>query len=199
MSYIFVGLGNPGKEYEGTRHNTGRMVMEIFRKRNEFPEWKFDKKLNAQVSEGKIGKSKFFLVCPETFMNKSGNSLKTLITSAKRAKDLVVIHDDLDLPIGRFKISFNKSSGGHRGVESIIRQMKTIEFTRVRVGISPATAKGVAKKPVGEKAVGDFILGTFREKELLVFKKVAKGIGEALAAFPEFGIEKTMSVFNTRG
>jgi len=199
MSFVFVGLGNPGEEYENTRHNVGRIVLESFRSKYDLPEWEFDKKLNALVSEGKVGKAKVVLVLPETFMNKSGLSLKPLITSVKKAKDLVVIHDDLDLPIGRFKISFNKNSGGHRGVESIIRHIKTIEFARIRVGISPATPKGVVKKPQGEKAVGDFILGKFSDKDMAIIKKVSKSLVEALGEFPAFGIEKTMSVFNSRG
>ncbi len=196
---IIVGLGNPGEEYENTRHNTGRIFLEWFRKKNDLPEWEFDKKLNALVSEGKVGKGKFTLVCPETFMNKSGNSLKPLITSIKKAQDLVVVHDDLDLPIGRFKISYNKSSGGHRGIESIMRAIKTEEFTRFRIGISPTTSGGKLKKPHGEAAVEKAILGKFKDSELSVFKKISKDINEALAAFPAFGPEKTASVFGGRG
>ena len=96
-------------------------------------------------------------------MNKSGLAVKPIITSKKKAEALIVIHDDLDLPIGKFKISFNKSSGGHRGVESIIKAIKTEAFTRVRIGISPATPSGKLKKPKGEKDVGDFILGEFKK------------------------------------
>ena len=198
MSYIFVGLGNPGEEYEGTRHNTGRIVLEAFRKKHKFPEWGFDKKLNALVSKGKLGKESALLLLPETFMNKSGASLKPLITSTKKAKELVVAHDDLDLPVGRYKISFGKHSGGHRGVESIIKQIKTIEFTRVRIGISPAGKKGTVKKPHSDKAVGDFILGRFSDKDAAALKKTSKHIMEALENLPTFGIEKTMSVFNGR-
>ena len=185
MSFVYVGLGNPGEEYEGTRHNTGRIVLDVFRKAIKLDDWGLDKKLNALVSSGKAGKASVTLLCPETFMNKSGNAVKGLIISAKKANELVVIHDDLDLPLGRFKMSFGKHSGGHRGVESIMKQIKTIEFIRVRVGISAAATKGVVKKPVGEKAVGDFILGKFKDKELLVLKKVSKSIAEMLTALPE--------------
>ena len=80
-------------------------------------------------------------------MNKSGNALKNIITSAKKAESLVVVHDDIDLPLGKIKISFGKSSGGHKGVESVIKAVKTINFTRVRIGISATNAKGVVKKP----------------------------------------------------
>ena len=142
MSYIIVGLGNPGEEYKNTRHNTGRIILEQIRKKNDCNEWEKDKKTNSLVSKGSIGKEKVLLVEPEGFMNKSGSSLKTLITSVKKANSLIVIYDDLDLPIGTMKISFNKSSGGHRGVESIIKAIKTQEFIRFRIGISPATASG---------------------------------------------------------
>jgi len=196
---IIVGLGNPGEEYDNTRHNAGRIVLEVFRKKYDLPEWELDSKLNALVSEGKVGKKKVTLLCPETFMNKSGNSLKSVITSAKKAKDLVVVHDDLDLPIGRFKISFNKSSGGHRGVESIMKTVKTEEFTRIRVGISPETAGGKLKKPHGEEAVEKAILGRFKDGELATLKKISKILAEALAAFPEFGPEKTASIFGGKG
>ena len=196
MTYTIVGLGNPGQEYEGTRHNTGRIALENFIKKNDLGDFEFDKKLNAQVSEGKVGKGKVVVVFPETFMNKSGDAIRKLIKNKKDAKTLVVIHDDLDLPIGRVKISFNKSSGGHRGVESIIKAVKTQEFIRIRVGISKATASGKLKKPIGEEAVGDFIIGKFKKDEMDEMKKISKIIAEALEVLVNEGKDKVMSVYN---
>ena len=170
MHYI-VALGNPGEEYKNTRHNVGRVILEEFFKKNYFSEWTIDKKLKAMSSEGKIGKEKVLLIEPETFMNKSGLSVQSIITNKKKAEGLIVIHDDLDLPIGKFKISFNKSSGGHRGVESIIKIIKTEAFVRVRIGISPTTSSGKLKKPKGEKEVGDFILGKFKKRKKKKIKK----------------------------
>jgi PTH1 family peptidyl-tRNA hydrolase len=138
MSYIFVGLGNPGEEYKQTRHNTGRMLLEWFGKSHD-AEWKLDKKLNANVTKIKLGSKPVTLVLPETFMNNSGKSVKPLVTSVKSAEKMIVIYDDLDLPFGTNKISFNKSSGGHRGVESIIKAIKTEKFARVRVGMRTLT------------------------------------------------------------
>ena len=123
MAYIFVGLGNPGQEYENTRHNTGRMLITLLGNSLN-AEWKIDKKLNATISKVKIGKTPVTLVLPETFMNNSGKSVKTLVTSIKGAEKLMVVYDDLDIPFGTNKISFNKSSGGHRGLESIIKAIK---------------------------------------------------------------------------
>ena len=193
---IIVGLGNPGEEYSGTRHNTGRIMLEYFRKENNFPEWEKNKKINALVSTDKIGKDKAMLVLPETFMNKSGGSLTSLITSKKKAEQLVVVYDDLDLPIGKFKISFNRSSGGHRGLQSIIKKIKTEAFVRIRVGISPTSPTGKLKKPHGDVAVGDFILGEFREKEIDTIKAVGRKVADALATVVFEGHEKAMGKWN---
>ena len=170
MRYI-VGLGNPGEEYEMTRHNAGRMAVLAFVKKEGIDEPKFDKKLKALVAKGEVGgapasvktsagKGKFQIILPETFMNKSGDSLKPLALSAKKAENLVVVHDDIDLPLGKVKISFGKNSGGHKGVESVIKAVKTINFARVRIGISSTNAKGVVKKPSGDKFL-DYIIGKF--------------------------------------
>lgn len=195
MAYIFVGLGNPGAEYEETRHNTGRMVLTWFGK-TLGAEWKTDKKLNADVAKVKVGKTPVTLVLPNTFMNNSGKSVKPLVASVKAAEKLMVIYDDLDMPFGASKISFNKSSGGHRGVESIIKAIKTEKFARVRVGISPKTPSGKIKKPSGEEAVTKVILGKFKPEEITELKKLTKKVGTALETFVKDGLEITMTGFN---
>ncbi len=195
MSYVLVGLGNPGEEYVNTRHNTGRIVLSLAIKNFEFSEFKIDKKLFSLVSSGKIDGESVKALMPETFMNKSGSSLKTLITSEKKAKTLVVIHDDLDLPIGSLRISFNRGAGGHRGVESIIRAIKTEKFIRIKIGISPKTPTGKTKKPKSEK-VGDFILGKFKPEEMSELKKVSKKVAEALNVMIEDDVYKAMTEFN---
>ncbi len=171
MNYI-IGLGNPDAEYEGSRHNVGRDIVKKFAKKFGFDDFEFNKKINAQVSEGKIGKEKVMLVLPDTYMNKSGSALKTLITSAKKAESMTVVYDDLDLGLGTLKISFNKSDGGHRGLASIIKAVKTEKFPRLRVGISTEMASGKIKKPQGEDAVVKHVLGKFSPKEQDALKKV---------------------------
>lgn len=195
MSYVIVGLGNPGEEYENTRHNTGRIILEAFRVAEKFPEWKLDPKLKALVSSGQMPnvKGKLSLVLPETFMNKSGLSVAPLVKSVKAAEHLIVIHDDLDIPFGKYKISFNKSSGGHRGVESIIKAVKTEAFIRVRVGISPETASGKLKKPKGEEAVEKKILGKFSADEQATLKKLCKLTSESLKIIIEEGRDIAVS------
>jgi len=195
MIYI-VGLGNPGEEYKKTRHNTGRIILDIIRKKIDADEFEFNKKINALVSEGKIGKEKVMLIEPETFMNKSGLSLKPLILSKKKAESLVVIYDDLDLPIGKMKISFNRGTGGHKGLESVAKQIKTLEFVRFRVGISPHTPGGKTKKPSGETAVEKHILGAFKDPEILELKKIGKHATEALEVFVKEGREMAMTKHN---
>ncbi|MBI2047897.1 MAG: aminoacyl-tRNA hydrolase [Parcubacteria group bacterium] len=195
MSYIIVGLGNPGEEYKNTRHNSGRNAVLYFWKKQNFPEWEKNKKLNALVSEGKIKKEKVMLVLPETFMNKSGTSVAPLVKNKKQAERLVVVHDDLDLPLGSLKIVFNRGSGGHKGVESVKRAVKTEGFVRVRIGVSPATAKGKAKKP-DNKYVNDFIVDDFRPKELELIKKIIKRVADILETVAAEGKERAMNTFN---
>lgn len=195
-NFYIVGLGNPGEEYTFTRHNTGMEALDFFVKSQKFGDWSQDKKTKAIISEGKIGKSSVFLAKPQTFMNKSGLSVATFVTNLKKAKNLIVIHDDLDLPLGRFKIVFNRGSGGHKGIESIERSIKTREFIRIKVGISPAGKNGIARKPHGDKEVSDFILGKFRKPEMEELKKVHKNISAAIGVIISEGLEKAMGEWN---
>ena len=128
-------------------------------------------------------------------MNKSGLSVKPLVTSKKKAEKLIVAHDDVDLAIGKFKISVGKGSGGHRGVESIMKNIKTKDFIRIRVGVSPATPTGKLKKPNGDKML-DFIIGDFKPKEVDALKKVSKKIASAMETILTSGIGRAMSEFN---
>ncbi len=195
MAYIIAGLGNPGEEYENTRHNTGRMILDFVQK--EYGgDFDFNKKLNAQVSAAKIGKEKVTLIAPLTFMNLSGKAIAPLVKSVKAAEKLIVIYDDFSLPLGKIRISYNRSSGGHNGLESIIKSVKTEAFIRIRVGTAPENAKGNAKLIIGEEKVEKFILGKFKEDELKELKKVGKTVVEAVAVLIKDGREKAMSEFN---
>ena len=195
MSYIIAGLGNPGEEYENTRHNTGRIVLDAVQK--EFgDDFKYNKKLNARVSVGKIRKEKVTMVAPDTFMNLSGKAVGPLVKSVKAASRLVVIYDDFNLPLGKIRISFNRSSGGHNGIESIIKAVKTEAFLRLRIGTAPENAKGNAKTPHGEDKIERFILGKFKDEELKILNKVAKTCVEVITMIALEGKDKAMSVFN---
>ena len=195
MIYI-IGLGNPREEYENNRHNTGALAVWNFANNNKFAPFEIDKKLKALVSSGKIGKRILTLILPQTFMNKSGLSLKSAITNKKKAENLVVIYDDLDIPLGKFKISYGRGSGGHKGVESIARSIKTKDFIRIRVGIAPAAPSGKVKKPKGEQKIIDFILGDFKKKDTEKLKKVFKKVNEALEVIIKDGRQKAMNIYN---
>lgn len=194
--FNIVGLGNPGTEYENTRHNAGREILKSIAKKEGFSAWYPDGKLNALVCAGKIGKTKVQFILPEKFMNNSGASVVPVIKSKKDLAQLVVIYDDMDLPVGKIKISHNRSSGGHRGLESIIKKLKSEEFTRIRVGISPATPSGKLKKPKGEKAVITYLMTPMKDKEMAELKKTAKTITEALDTFMTSGLQSAMTGFN---
>lgn len=196
MPYIIVGLGNPGDEYKNTRHNTGRIILEAIQKEYSKEEFVFNKKINALMAEGKIGKEKVTFVAPETFMNNSGKAVGQLVKSVKAAQKLIVIYDDFNLPLGRIRISFNRSSGGHNGLESIIKAVKTEAFLRIRIGVAPETAKGTAKTPHGDEKIEKFILGPYKDEESKELKKVAKRVVEAVEVIVRESKEKAMSVFN---
>ena len=192
MPYIIAGLGNPGQEYENTRHNIGRIVlMSIFD-----VNFSFNKKINALDAEIKIGKEKVRLISPETFMNNSGKAIAHIVKSIKAAEKLIVIYDDFNLPLGKIRISYNRSSGGHNGLQSIIKAVKTEAFIRIRIGVAPENAKGVAKVPHGDEKIEKFILGKLKDEETKVIKKVSKRVSEAIEVLIKEGKDKAMSIYN---
>ena len=194
--YIVVGLGNPTIEYKNTRHNVGRRAVMYFHKKNDFSLWKQEKKVKVLTSNGVIEKEGVELLLPETFMNISGKAVAFYITSKKKAEALIVLYDDIDLPLGTIKISFGRGSGGHRGIESIIKSIRTKDFVRIRIGISPVTPKGKIRKPRGEKKVLDFLMSNNTKKELEILKKVSKKVDDALKLIILEGRERAMNEYN---
>jgi peptidyl-tRNA hydrolase, PTH1 family len=194
--HLIVGLGNPGEEYENTRHNTGRMLVERLHATHKFGTWLSEKKPKMTLSEGVVADRAATLVLPDTFMNKSGHAVAHFIKSKKGAGNLIVVHDELDMPIGTMKVSFGRSSGGHNGIESVIKALKTNEFVRIRIGVSPKSAKGVARKPSGEDKVLKFLLGRFTAGELTELKKVFKRAMEAVETIVRDGHQQGMNQFN---
>lgn len=206
---LIIGLGNPGGEFEGTRHNLGREILEKFGKQEDFPEFRFEKKWNAQVSEGKVAKSrrevgiptslstkkkrasgeKVVLLLPDTFMNKSGSAVAPVARFYKtKPNDTYLVHDDADITLGRGKLSFGKRSAGHKGVESVMRALKTRDFWRFRIGIA-----GRRNIPA-EKLV----LKKFTPDEQSLIKKITKHTIEALHEAAEEGGERAMNVYNSK-
>jgi PTH1 family peptidyl-tRNA hydrolase len=163
---LVVGLGNPGKQYEKTRHNVGFMIMDALQetlREYDISEWQLSKKFNAEISGCTVKGEKIILAKPMTFMNASGQSVQLVASFYKiSARDIVVAHDDKDIPIGTVKVQTDRGAGGHNGIQSIIDHIGTKQFTRVRAGIASQH-----KKKMQDTA--KFVLGKFGlfEKKLL--------------------------------
>ncbi|MEK7066922.1 MAG: aminoacyl-tRNA hydrolase [Patescibacteria group bacterium] len=186
--YLIVGLGNPGQEYENTKHNIGREIVEKCAKKCGVDGFEFDKKSNALVAQAKIEKEKVIFALPETFMNKSGLAVSALAKFYKvKPAAIFVVHDDVDLPAGKIKISFARSSAGHKGVEHIIKNLKTNEFYRLRVGI------GQKKKT---KQAMEMVLKKFSAKETDEMKKVIKKTCDAIICTITESPDKAMTIYN---
>ncbi|MFA7315626.1 MAG: aminoacyl-tRNA hydrolase [Candidatus Paceibacterota bacterium] len=191
---LVVGLGNPGKEYEKTRHNAGFLMLDYILGKIE---WGKSSKANTFFYKNKIGKKEIEYLKPQTFMNNSGSTVVYAQTKHKvKPENIIVIYDDLDIPVGNLKISFNRSAGGHNGLASVIKKIKSEAFVRIRIGVSPHTPTGKIKKPKGEEAVLKFLLGAFKEDELKVLKKESKKVAEIIAMIASEGHQKAMSVYN---
>lgn len=198
MAIVIVGLGNPGKEYEKTRHNAGRSAVELVAKQDDVDDFVFNKTVNALVAKGKVSGEGATLVLPETMMNLSGKAVAAFVKSPKAAKNLLVIHDDLDLPLGTIKMVFGRGSGGHKGVESVMRAIKTKDFARLRIGISAAGRKNQAKKVSGEEKVIKLVIGKWKPSEEAAVKKILKKAVEAARLFASEGVESATQFANTR-
>ena len=167
-----------------------------FAKYASAPQWKEDKKSQSLTTGATVQTTLVALLLPNTFMNKSGSAVSKLVKNVKAAEKLIVVYDDLDLPIGKIKLSFDRGSGGHKGIESIMTALKTKKFTRIRIGISPETSGGKIKKPEGDSVVNDFILKKFKESEMDVLKKVFKRVAEAIDVIVAEGPMIAMNHFN---
>lgn len=193
---LVVGLGNPGTEYENTRHNTGFIMLDFILGKKA--DWKESGgKTKGLFHKDTIGGKPVEFLKPMTFMNNSGNAVLCAKDYYKTPlKDIVVIYDDVDLPIGKMKISFDRGSGGHNGLESIIKKLKSREFLRIRIGTAPTTPSGKIRKPKGEEAMLKFLLGKYKESELAELKKLSKKVAEAVEVALTEGKEKAMSLYN---
>jgi len=171
---LIIGLGNPDQKYKNTRHNVGFSAINNLQLTiNNFSDFKLKKRLSAEISEEEINEEKIILAKPITFMNSSGLTVKKLAKFYKiKPENIWVIHDDLDIKLGKFKISFGRGSAGHKGVESIIGELKTKNFWRIRVGID-----SIFKKTKNGKK---FVLENFNKEEKetlkLVLEKVVREI-----------------------
>ncbi len=202
---LIIGLGNPGEKHQKTRHNLGFMVVDSLFKDYATPKDSFrqEKKFQAEIAEimwqPKKGKGeKVILVKPLTFMNGSGSAVSLIAKFYKiDMSDVWIIHDEVDLPLGAMKIRFGGSSAGHKGVESIMENLKSEKFWRFRMGIGKQTLK---EKLLGKrlKKIDNFVLSEFGEGEKGKLREVIKRGVDALEEALENGMEKAMNRFNTK-
>lgn len=195
---LLVGLGNPGEKYDATRHNIGYMVLDkLALELATTPlQWEHVEKFQADI--GKI--ADLLLVKPTTFMNLSGEAVLQLINFYKISPtDIVVIHDDLDLPLGKIRIRDHGASGGHNGVQSIISCLGTDGFIRVRLGIGTGNESGGEKhshEHEDHNATSQFVLSAFSDHENGEVRKLIKHATDAVRMILEKGIDVAMNQYN---
>ncbi len=170
---LIVGLGNPGTKYEKNRHNVGFILLEKLRQEKDFGEFEMKEKFQAEICEKMENSQKIILAKPQTFMNNSGQSVRKILDFYKiPLENLTVIHDDLDLEIGNFKISTDSRAAGHNGIQSIIDRVGSQKFTRIRIGVEK---KGGRSERL--ESGRDFVLKDFEKDELSqiedVFEKIS--------------------------
>ena len=187
---VIVGLGNPGREYAGTRHNVGWWVVDHLADVWRFDGWKKDG--DAHVTTGTVAGKRVRLVKPQTFMNLSGN---VLVRYARRpfwsaAQDLLVVSDEVQLPVGRYRFRAKGSAGGHNGLKSVQGQLGTMEYARMRVGVGP----GESGRKVS--VLSDYVLGNFGKAEAVTVKALLPGFVEAIELWVAEGILSVMNRFS---
>lgn len=162
---IIIGLGNPGKKYGNTRHNAGFSIIDAIQKDWNFPPFSENERFSASLSEGSREGERIILAKPMTFMNLSGHTVQALLNFYKLApSDILVIHDDLDLPLGTCRIATDSSAAGHNGVQNIIEMLGTQAFRRLRVGIG--------RPPIPGPSPADFVLMSFSQEEINTFQSL---------------------------
>jgi PTH1 family peptidyl-tRNA hydrolase len=171
---LIVGLGNPVKEYQNTRHNVGFLVIDaLVKSQKPHVESSFDKKSNAEIFSLSLNNEKVLLVKPQTFMNNSGLAVRALVDFYKiPLKNIIIIHDEKDIPLGEYKIQTDRGPAGHNGVKSIIDHLGTKDFTRIRVGVGP--------KEGGIEKIIDYVLQKFSKEEQRELREVIKKIVEEI-------------------
>jgi len=189
---LIVGLGNPGKTYAHNRHNAGFRCLNYFARHHSI---RFDhRQCRAKVGLAKVRGEKLLLAKPGTFMNLSGDSVAGLVHKhSVPLGNLLVIYDDLDLPLGKIRLRQNGGSGGHKGMNSIISALGSEDFPRIRVGIGRPQ---VEEQYISEDAIVNYVLSDFSPQEEAIIKPVIVKVAEAIDCFLTQGIEAAMSKFN---
>ena len=185
---IIVGLGNPGSEYAKTRHNVGFMMIDALAQHLNINLWK--DKFNAQIAEGRIGSEKVILVKPQTYMNNSGEAVGPLMRWYKLTpEDIIVAHDDMDIPAGTIRIRKKGSSGGHNGIKSLIAHVGSENFARVRLGIG---------RPLPGWTVVNHVLAPFPAEDKVEVDKAIKYLIPAIECIVTQSLDIAMNKYNPK-
>lgn len=186
---LIVGLGNPGKEYNGTRHNIGFTCLDSFAENNEFPKWVTKKDLKCLVSQAALGSKRIILIKPTTYMNLSGEAVKAVQQFYKIPNSqTIVVHDELDIPFGQIRVNTDRGSAGHNGIESLIDHVGK-DFSRVRVGINNEHKISGA----------DFVLKSFNKDERSQMPNLTREVNALLSEYifaSELPTSETRSFIN---
>ena len=178
---LIIGLGNPGSQYQSTRHNLGFMVLDELQELAGFSAFEFAKKFNSFVSQGILAENETILLKPQTFMNESGKAVKAIANFYKiNVKDIYVVHDEADVGLGKIKISQNANSAGHKGVQSIINELGVKEFTRFRVGIDSKNPD--YQNRINSQGLESVVLENFSSEEILLVDKIIKETADTIIA-----------------
>lgn len=187
--YLVVGLGNPGREYDGTRHNVGFALVEKLAKDWRAGDWELKKKFNARVTEVRLGEKKVVLCEPQTFMNLSGEAVQAVGDYYKLpAKQILILVDDADLPLGTIRLRPDGSSGGHHGLESIEQHLGTRAYARLKLGIGRRAEDG--------RQISGFVLGRFAGDEKKIVEAVLQRASQQVECWLNAGVQDAMNKFN---
>lgn len=185
---IIVGLGNPGPEYAKTRHNVGFMVADCFAAQHGMTAWR--QRFHSQAAEGTVGRERVLLLKPETFMNLSGRAVRAALDWCKvEPQDVMIVCDDVNLPLGRLRVRGEGSSGGHKGLASIVEHLGTDAVPRIRVGVG---------RDAGER-MRDFVLSTFAPSERDAIEAAVQRAAKAVDVWLESGVKRCQNEFNAEG
>lgn len=194
--YYIVGLGNHGEKYQDTRHNVGWAVCDHVREKARLPELAPDNSMSGRVTEGMIDGVMVRMLYPDTFMNNSGSAVAKFVPRHE-VSNLLVIHDDIDLPLGEIKLGKGRGDGGNNGIKSIIEKLGTKDFIRIRVGIAPRSFwTGEVRRPKGGGPLERFVLKPFTRSEAGKLEEVKERTYGALHELLLRGLASSMNKFN---
>ena len=182
---LIVGLGNPGPEYERTRHNVGWQVVDAFARKFRIEVARHEK--NALTGTGRVGGGSVLVAKPLTYMNLSGDAVRLLVNAYTESPDeMIVVYDDIDLPIGKLRIRENGSAGTHNGMRSIVQTLETERFPRLRIGIGAADGGPLR----------DYVLDEFTAEEQPIVERAIGRAVDALVLFVRGDLRRAMNEFN---